>query len=75
MRKYEVIEYEREDYDDYENNFTLEELIDNLKHINRGYIGDYSYTGDADDFNRFKLHMSLYKAIELLENGELRLNK
>lgn len=75
MRKYEVIEYEREDYDNYEKNLTQEELINNLEHINRGYIGDYNYTGEVDDFNRFKLHMSLYKVIELLENGELKLSK
>ena len=67
MRKYTVTEYEQQDYDDYRNNITVDEVISNLKHINRGYIGDYDFTGEADDFERYKLHASIYKAIELLE--------
>lgn len=66
MRTYTVTEYEQQDYDDYENNITLTEIINNLKTINRGYIGDYEFTGEEDDFERFKLHASLYKAIEIL---------
>lgn len=67
MRKYTVTEYEQQDYDDYRNNITVDEVISNLKRINRGYIGDYDFTGEEDDFKRYKLHTSIYKAIELLE--------
>lgn len=67
MRKYTVTEYEQQDYDDYRNNITVDEVISNLKHINRRYIGDYDFTGEEDDFKRYKLHASIYKAIELLE--------
>lgn len=67
MRKYTATEYEQQDYDDYRNNITIDEVISNLKHINRGYIGDYDFTGEEDDFERYKLHTSIYKAIELLE--------
>ena len=67
MRKYTATEYEQQDYDDYRNNITIDEVISNLKHINRGYIGDYDFTGEEDDFERYKLHTSICKAIELLE--------
>lgn len=66
MRTYTVTEYEKSDYDDYENNITIGEIISNLEHIRRGYVGDYNYTGEEDDFDRFKLHMAVFKAIELL---------
>ena len=66
MRTYTVTKYDKQDYDDYENNITLTEIINNLKSINRGYIGDYNFTGEEDDFERFKLHASLYKAIKIL---------
>lgn len=66
MRTYTVTEYEKSDYDDYENNITIGEIISNLGHIRRGYVGDYNYTGEEDDFDRFKLHMAVFKAIELL---------
>lgn len=67
MRTYTVTEYDKQDYDDYENNITLIEIINNLKYIKRGYIGDYNFTGEEDDFERFKLHVSLYKAIKILK--------
>lgn len=66
MRTYTITKYDQEDYDDYENNITMTEIINNLKYINRGYIGDYNFTGDEDDFERFKMHTSLYKAIKIL---------
>ena len=67
MRTYTVTEYDQQDYEDYENNVTLTEIIDNLKYIKRGYIADYNLTGEEDDFERFKLHVSLYKAIKILK--------
>lgn len=67
MRTYTVTEYEMEDYDNFRNNLTIEETINLLKYINRGYIGDYNFTGSEDDFDRYKLHAALYNAIEILE--------
>ena len=67
MKQYIVTKYEIQDYDDYSNNITLNEIISNLKHIKRGCIGDYNFTGKENDFERYKLHISMYKAIELLE--------
>lgn len=67
MRTYTVTEYDMEDYDNYRNNLTTQDVINTLKRINRGYIGDYNYSGTEDDFDRFTLHEALYKAIEILE--------
>ena len=58
MRTYTVTEYEKSDYDDYENNITIDEIISKLEH--------YNYTGEEDDFELFKLHAAVFKAIELL---------
>ena len=67
MRTYTVTEYEKEDYENYRDNITTQDVINTLKRINRGYIGDYNYSGTEDDFDRFALHEALYKAIEILE--------
>ena len=66
MKEYTIKEYEMSDYDDYEKNVTTDEIIKNLAHINRGYIADYSFSGEEDDFERYKLHTCLYKAIKIL---------
>ena len=66
MRTYTITEYEMQDYDNYRENITVDEIINNLKHINRGYIGDYDFTGEERDFELYKLHISISKAIELL---------
>lgn len=65
MRTYTITEYDEQDYDDYEKNITLAEIINNLEHIKCGYVGDYNFTGKEDDFERFKLHVSLKKAIDM----------
>ena len=67
MRTYTITEYEQSDYDDYEKNVTIDEIIENLARINRGYIADYSFSGEEDDFERYKLHTCLYKVIKLLK--------
>ena len=68
MKTYTITEYEKQDYDNYRENLTLNGVINNLKCIKHGYIGDYEYSGDANDFILFQLHMSLNKAIDILEN-------
>lgn len=50
MRTYTVTEYEKQDYDDYREHLTTDKVIENLKQISRGYIGDYEYSGDVNDF-------------------------
>lgn len=66
MRTYTITEYDMEDYDNFRDNITIEETITLLRHINRGYIGDYCFTGDEYDFDRFKLHIALDNAIQAL---------
>lgn len=66
MRTYTVTEYEKSDYDEYEENITIEQIINSLEYAKRGYIGDYNYTGEEDDFELFKIHMAMSKAIELI---------
>ena len=66
MRTYTVTEYEMSDYDEYEENITIEQIINSLEYAKRGYIGDYNYTGEEDDFELFKIHMAMSKAIELI---------
>lgn len=67
MRTYTVTEYDNEDYENYRNNLTIQDTINTLEHISRGWIGDYNFTGTEDDFERYKLHAALYNAIEILE--------
>lgn len=67
MRTYTVTKYEMSDYDEYERNITIDNIIDSLKYAKRGYIGDYNYTGEEYDFELFKIHTAMRKAIKLLE--------
>lgn len=66
MRKYTVVEYDKEDYDAAENNMTLSEVADALAYVKRGYVGDYDFSGEEDDFERFKLHIAISKAIDII---------
>lgn len=67
MRTYTITEYDMEDYENYRNNLTIEETINTLEHIRRGWIDDYNYTGTEDDFERYKLHAALNNAIKILQ--------
>lgn len=66
MRQYMVTEYDKEDYDSFEENMTNEQVVDILKDIESGYIPDYDYTGTERDFENYKLHAALWKAVEVL---------
>lgn len=66
MRKYTVVEYDKEDYDAAEDNMTLSEVANALAYVKRGYVGDYNFTGEEDDFERFKLHIAMGKAIDII---------
>lgn len=66
MRTYTVTEYDKQDYDDFKNNITIDQIIAILDDIDDGWIGDYCYTGEERDFQLFQLHMALREAIKLL---------
>lgn len=68
MKEYIVREYEPKDYINVEKNMTLNDVIDCLRYIDRGYVPNYSYTGDEGDFERCKLHMAIDKAIKIIKN-------
>lgn len=68
MREYLVKEYDMEDYSAARDNMTLDDIANSLAHIQRGYVGDYSFTGAEDDFERYKLHIAMSKAIDIIKN-------
>ena len=45
MRSYTVTKYEMDDYENARNNMSDSEAVELLNRIDRGYIPDYSYTG------------------------------
>lgn len=67
MKTYTITEYEMEDYENFENNLTKEEIINGLKNIARGWLPDYNFRGTEDDFYCFKNHAIINKAIKLLK--------
>ncbi len=70
MRTYTVTEYDREDYDAVRENMTNDEVIRLLERIDRGWIPDYNFTGTEDDFENYKLHQALYKAMDALKDNK-----
>lgn len=67
MKTYTITEYETKDYDNFENDLTKQEIINGLRSIARGWLPDYNYTGTEEDFDYFKNHAIIHKAIKLLE--------
>lgn len=67
MREYTVREYDAEDYNKLRDNMTVEETIDNLRKISRGWLPDYNYSGSESDYDVYKLHIAINKAISALK--------
>ena len=67
MKTYTITKYEMSDYNEYEENITVDEIVNKLEYAKRGYIGDYNYTGDEWDFELFKIHAAISKAVKLLK--------
>lgn len=67
MRTYAVTEYEKVDYELVRENISNEEAVNLLERIERGWIPDYGFSGTEDDFDNYKLHVALYKAIDALQ--------
>lgn len=67
MRTYTITECEKADYDELKENMDNREAIEILKHIERGYIGAYSFAGNEDDYYLYKLHVALWRAVDALE--------
>ena len=67
MKRYEVVEYEMEDYRADRDSITIEDVITELPNIARGHLGDYDLDGSADDFHRYHNQMIMSKAVEFLK--------
>lgn len=72
MRRNIRMEYDINDYDDYEQNITIDEIIKNLICLEYDYIPYYTFSGDENDFRLFKFHVCLNKAIKMLNEIKLR---
>ena len=72
MREYIVREYDNEDYDNQEEtvqNMSRKELADSVREIARGWLPDYNFTGEEDDFDNHKLHMIMNRVAEILNES------
>lgn len=68
MKQYTVTEYEQSDYDEVRENMTNKEVISQLERIERCWIPDYGFSGSEDDFDNYKLHVALYKAMDAIKS-------
>lgn len=68
MKEYTIRKYDMEDYENARDSMTPNDIVNLLAYIKRGYVADYSFTGDEDDFERYKLHIAMSKAIEIIKN-------
>ena len=66
MRTYTVIEYEKEDYQNFKDNLTDEKAIDILEGISRGWLPNYNFSGEESDFENYCLHQAIYRAQDAL---------
>lgn len=62
MSKYTMNDYEKHE------DMNVEEVINNLKYLDRGYIGSYNFSGTELDLERYKMHSTIRNAINLLED-------
>lgn len=70
MRNHTLVTYDKTDYDNVRKNMSRQEIIDLLNEIGDKRLPSYSLNGDAVDFDVYKLHIALDKAIEVLEKTE-----
>lgn len=70
MTEYTIRIYDMADYDNARESMTQNDIVNYLAHIQRGWIPDYNFTRDEDDFENYKLHMAIDKAIEIIKNKE-----
>lgn len=66
MRTYTVNEYDQEDYSRAREEMTDHEAVRILEKIDRGFLPGYDFTGEPVDFENYKLHAALDRAIRAL---------
>lgn len=67
MKTYTVTEYENEDYETFKENVTNEEVLNLLERIESGWLPNYSFDGTEEDFDNYKLHVALDKAMDAMK--------
>ncbi len=66
MRTYTVNEYDQEDYSRVKEEMTDHEAARILEKIERGFLPGYDFTGEPRDFENYRLHVAVCKAIKAL---------
>ena len=70
MRTYTVTEYDKEDYDAQSkeiSEMTNNELAQEIRKIARGWLPDYNYTGEENDFDNHKRQIIMSRVATILE--------
>jgi len=60
--------YDTSDYDFGRDSMTNTDVIARLERIDRGWIPDWNYTGEKDDYENYLDHVAVWKAIEALKD-------
>ena len=66
MREYTVVEYDAEDYDKLRDNMTVEEAIEELENIQKGWF-PYDFDGSERDYSNYKKNVAIDKAISAMK--------
>lgn len=67
--------YEQKDYfaqKDEIDNMSLSNLITALDEVDAEALPAYSYTGSLDDFRNHRVHMIMYRVLDILSNADKR---
>ena len=67
MREYVVREYDEEDYHKAATTMTNDEVIDLLYQIDMGRLPPFNFSGREDDYESYRLHVAMQKAINKLK--------
>lgn len=71
MREYTVREYDKEDYDiqkELIKEMSRQELADSVRGIARGWLPDYNFTGNENDYDAYRYQMIMCRAAEIIES-------
>lgn len=67
MRSFTTTLYDYEDYKNVRDDMTDEEAAKTIEKIQRGYLPDYSCDGTENDFDNYRMHVALDKAMGALK--------
>lgn len=63
-----MAQYTMNDYDRAEEDMTDEDEILLIEYIKRGHLPDYNFTGNEEDYENYKLHIVLKRAINRIKS-------